>query len=162
MLADPPSCVYHHQSNIAWGWMPDGLTFGPDGDVDFFVLPGGTADEDPPLLVGLDLAIAFDDRPAVEALMAHLATPESTSIWAAAGGFTSPRRTGTDVELQPADQAAVDLLLDANSLNVDASDAMPPEVGTTLFWNQITRWVSGGITYGSMAVIMDDARPSDS
>jgi len=39
----------------------------------------------------------------------------------------------------------------------DASDWMPPDVGSDLLWDQITLWVSGAIDYATFAETIDEA-----
>lgn len=159
LFGPTPDCVLHRQASFAFGWMPAGTEFGPDGDVDFFVLPGTEPGVEPPLLIGSTLAVAFDDRPEVAAVMAHLASPESTSIWEAAGGFISPRSTSALVgERAPVDEAVLDLLLGAETVRADASDAMPPAIGSGLLWSEITDWVANVVTYEQFATTIDEAR----
>lgn len=159
LFEDPPGCVLFKQASFALGWMPPDLELGPDGQIDFFVLPGQQAGDTPPIVVGADLAVAFSNRPEVDAVMAHLATPEAGRPWAEGGSYVSPRSSVDPASYnQPADQATTSLLLGADTLVFDASDAMPPEIGTTLFWTQITSWVSGRITYDQLAQTLDDAR----
>lgn len=158
LFADPVECVLHRQASFAFGWMPSGLEFGPDGDIDFFILPDASADEAPPLLLGSDLAVAFDDSPDVDAVMAHLATPESTREWSAAGGYTSPRATAELSELPPVDRAVLEAILAADTIRVDASDTMPPAIGSDLLWREITDWVADRISYEEFADTLDRAR----
>lgn len=158
LFADPPGCALFKQASFAYGWMPPGLEPGPDGDIDFFLLPGSDAGP-APVVAGADLAVAFSDRPEVAAVLAHLATPAAGRAWAEDGSYVSPR---TDVDpssyYQPADQAVADVLVGADTLVFDGSDAMPPEIGTTLFWSQITAWISGEIDYEQLAQTLDAAR----
>jgi alpha-glucoside transport system substrate-binding protein len=159
LFADPPGCVLFKQASFAYGWMPPGLVLGPDGDVDFFLLPADEAGAPAPVVAGADLAVAFADRPEVGEVMARLATPEAGREWAAGGSYVSPR-IGIDPAsyFQPADLAIAEVLLGADPLVFDGSDAMPPDVGTTLFWMQITAWISGQITYDELAQTLDEAR----
>ncbi len=138
--------------------MPPGLEFGPDGDIDFFAFPGSSGDAPAPLLVGSVLAVAFADRPEVAEVMTHLATPASTRRWAEAGGHLRPHETVDIDRLPPVDRAATELLRDADIIRADASDAMPPGIGTTLLWELITSWVAEETTYDQLAQTIDAAR----
>ncbi len=159
LFTDPPGCVLFKQASFAYGWMPPGLELGADGDIDFFVLPGTDAAAPAPVVAGTDLAVAFSDRPEVAAVLARLATPEAGQAWAQGGSYVSPRN---DIDptsyYQPADQAVAEVLLGADTLVFDGSDAMPPEIGTALFWSQITAWISGQISYEELARTLDEAR----
>jgi len=156
LFGEPADCVLHRQASFAFTWFPQELQFGPDGDIDFFVLPG-IDETEAPLVVGSTVAVAFDDRPAVEQVMAYLATPESTRVWAEAGGHLTPHNTSAADDLPEADQRALDLLLEASVIQPDASDAMKPEIGSDLLWQEITRWVTGTTTYDQFAATLDEA-----
>ncbi|MGI9621970.1 MAG: ABC transporter substrate-binding protein, partial [Acidimicrobiales bacterium] len=78
LFGDSPECLMHRQGSFVINSMPPDLEFGPEGDIHFFEFPGMSADEAAPLLVGSVLAVAFDDRPEVAAVMTHLADPSST------------------------------------------------------------------------------------
>ena len=41
---------------------------------------------------GGDVAVMLDDKPAGEALMKFLATPEAAEVWAGLGGYISPNK----------------------------------------------------------------------
>lgn len=158
LFTDPPGCVLSHQASFALGWMPPGTSFGPSGDVDFFVLPGVT-DAPPPIVVGADLAVAFDHRPEVDEVMTELTRPEAVRTWVAAGGFLTPSTAvPASAYGSAADRELAARLLGSSSLVIDGSDAMPPIIGTDLFWSEITKWVTRSITYQELAATLDAAR----
>lgn len=158
LFGESPDCVLHRQASFVINSMPPELEYGPDGDIHFFVFPGASDDAQSPLLVGSVLAVSFDDRPEVAAVMSHLATPSSTERWAEAGGHLRPHETIDIDGLPPVDRAATELLRNADIIRADASDAMPPDIGTTLLWQRITSWVAEEITYDELASTIDDAR----
>lgn len=161
LFADPVGCVFFKQASFAYGWMPTGLELGPEGDIDFFVLPGSETDAAPPVVVGADLAVAFSDRPEVAAVLGRLAAPEAGQAWAEEGSYISPRSSvDPDSYYGPVDRAVVEVMLGAETLVFDGSDAMPANVGTDLFWEQITAWVAGQISYEQLAETLDEARQS--
>jgi alpha-glucoside transport system substrate-binding protein len=159
LFADPPGCALSKQADFAVGWMPDGTTIGPEGTVDFFPLPSVESDGGVPVLAGADHAVQFRSTPQIDSLMAYLATPEAAEIWIRHGGFLSPNETVPD-DVYPADylQALVSVLESASVLAYDASDQMPPSIGSDLLWDQITRWIAGVETYPVFAATIDDAR----
>ncbi len=159
LFSDPPGCVFYKQASFAYGWMPPGLELGPDGDIDFFVLPGTEAGTPAPVVAGADLAVSFSDKPEVAAVLEHLATPEAGRAWAQGGSYVSPRNDVNPASYySPVDQAFAEVLLETETLVFDGSDAMPPRIGTTLFWTQITAWISGQISYEQLAQTLDEAR----
>jgi hypothetical protein len=91
--------------------------------------------------------------------MTHLATPGSTRVWSEAGGFTTPRIASPLDGTPPAvDRAVRDALLDAAIVRADASDAMPPAIGSSLYWQEITSWLADRTSYDDMAATLDGAR----
>ncbi len=74
------------------------------------------------------------------------------------GGHLRLHETVDIDRLTPVDRAATELLRNADVIRADASDAMPPDIGTDLLWEQITSWVGEEITYDQLAVTIDDAR----
>lgn len=158
LLGELPECVLHRQQSFVINVLPPDLVFGPDGDIDFFVLPGVDDAEPAPLLVGSTVAVGFVDRPEVAAVMAHLATPSSTLRWAQQGGFVRPHRTVDLDELAAVDRAATEAILDAPLIRADASDAMAPDIGSDLLWQEIIRWVADDLGYDRFARTIDVAR----
>lgn len=157
LLGQEPGCAMAKQADFAVGWLPDGTTVGPDGDVDWFLLPARSADEAPPLVVGGDLAVQFRRDEQVDALLAFLAGDEAGDSWARSGGLISPR-SSFDPANYPDDtaRAFAELVVSADTLAFDASDQMPSDVGTTAFWSGITQWVAGQITFDQLAAALDD------
>ena len=156
LFADPPRCAMVKQADFAASWLPDDVTIGDD--VMTFVLPAVEPTDEPPLVVGVDVAVAFDDEPTTQALMTYLARPEVGSSWVAAGGFISPK-SSIEIDDYP-DEFERDLAARVSSTEVlalDASDAMPPSVGTTLFWNGIIAWMAGAVDYEQFATSLDEA-----
>ncbi len=161
LFDDPPGCALYKQADFATAWMPSGTTIGPDGDVDWFMLPGAT-DESPPALIGGDQIVQFNREPKVDALMAYLAGPTAGASWARQGGFLSPK-SSIPASSYPEDylRALVAALGRAPALAFDASDQMPPDIGSGLLWRRITQWVSGVLDYATFAALIDAARNAD-
>ena len=88
-----------------------------------------------------DVAIAFNDGEAAQALLKYLATPEAANTWIALGGFTSPNQN-SDLSLYPDDvsrQIAQDLV-NAETFRFDMSDLTPSAFGGTQgqgFWQEM-------------------------
>lgn len=116
-----------------------------DGDVFAFYLPAQNEDE---LLLtgGGDFAVAFAERPEVQALQAYLSSPEwaNAMAQAAPAGWASSH-SGLDTAnlASPVDQLAVELLADENAVfRFDGSDLMPAAVGTGTFWTEMVNWIA--------------------
>lgn len=98
-------------------------------------------DSAPAVVGGGDVAIAFTDDDATNALMSFLASPESASIWIPKGGLTSPNRS-VDAALYPDDvsRQIAEALTGAESFRFDMSDLAPSAFGGTQgqgFWQEM-------------------------
>ncbi len=155
-LFDDDGCVLYKQADFAVQWMPDGTEVGPDGDVNWFVLPPLTDTQEAPIVVGADQVVQFTSTPRIEGLMTYLAGPDAGRSWAEAGGFLSPKSTIDGEDYGDAMDQRLTALLDADPrLVFDASDQMPVEVGSDLLWSEITDWVSGATPYQTFAETID-------
>ncbi|RIK29601.1 MAG: hypothetical protein DCC56_12940 [Anaerolineae bacterium] len=89
-FADPAEAMMVKQSGFAGGEIakqfPD-LVYGTD--YDFFVVPGAKG-----LQGGVEPMMAFNDTPAVRALVAYLSSAEGGAAWAEAGFDLSPNKNG--------------------------------------------------------------------
>ncbi|MEM9517420.1 MAG: hypothetical protein AAGA42_21410, partial [Actinomycetota bacterium] len=158
LFDDENGCALYKQADFAVQWMPDGTTIGPDGDVDWFVMPPVVDGTVAPVVVGADQVVQFTSNDDIDGLMAYLAGPDAGASWAAAGGFISPKSTITADDYSDATDAELIVLIQQEPpLVFDASDQMPVDVGSDLLWAQITDWVADAITYEQFATTIDDA-----
>ncbi len=157
LLTDPPGCALYKQADFATSWMPDGIEIGPDGDVDFFLLPGVRAGDDA-LVVGGDYIVQFRSSEDIDEVMAYLAGPRSASIWAEQGGFIAAN-PDVDEDVYPHRyRASIDNAAEGAEVTmVDASDWMPPDVGSGLLWELISQWIAGTLDYPTFAEQLDEA-----
>jgi alpha-glucoside transport system substrate-binding protein len=127
-------CMMHRQGNFYSANFPDGTTFGPDGDIDAFYLPGS---EDNPhiTLSGGNYATALADRPEVMEVMKFMASDEYANARAPAPGFLSPNKN-VDTGNYPDEFTAKlgEILAAGDPVRFDASDLMPGAVGADSFW----------------------------
>jgi alpha-glucoside transport system substrate-binding protein len=150
-----PACWLYHQSDYVLGDVP-----GHAGEVDFFTLPPIDPSQPAPAIATATFATAVVDRPEVRAFMEFVASPEWGEIWATDpdSGFISPNRRFDasaygDASVDPAvalrnKMATVaEAALDSGLLRFDASDLMPPEIGSGTdteagaFWTGMLDWV---------------------
>ena len=103
-------------------------------------------------------------RPEVKAVAEFLATPEGTQRWIEAGSAISANQNTPADWYEGAYKLSVgaDIVANATSFGFDASDLMPPEVGSGAEWEQLTQWIDakGADTAGVLQRI-DDAWPTD-
>jgi alpha-glucoside transport system substrate-binding protein len=127
-------------------------------DVDFFVMPGPDLAEPSPMLIGADGLVKFSDDERVDEPMAYLVSPDGGREWARRGGYLSARTSvDLDTYYTDTDRQFAELLLDGRELRFDASDLMPPEIGSGLLWSEITAWVAGTSSLDSFVTTIDDA-----
>lgn len=139
------TCFLHRQASFYQANWPEDVTVAEDGDVFAFYLPGNDTTSQP-LLVGGEFAAAFDDREAVQAFLAYLASPEWSNEKAKVSG---PGWLSANNELDPEnlespiDQLSFELLTDESTVvRFDASDLMPGAVGAGSFWTGMTDWIA--------------------
>ena len=128
-------CQMYRMGNFYSANFPEGTTFGPDGDVDAFYLPG--SEENPNItLSGGNYAAMLADRPEVVEVMRFLASPEYASARAPAPGFLSPNKN-VDTSQYPDEltQNFGEILAAGDPVRFDASDLMPGAVGAGTFWS---------------------------
>jgi alpha-glucoside transport system substrate-binding protein len=151
-----PECWMYHQADFVLRDLP-----GYGAEVGFFALPPIDADQQVPAIGTATYATAVVDRPEVRAFMEYLAGPEWGEIWAGDpySDFISPNRrfdhtaygeaSDPAVALRLAMVTTVEQALDSGLFRFDASDRMPPEIGSGTgdeagaFWTGMLDWVDG-------------------
>jgi len=143
MFDDPPGCLLTRQASVQVAELPTGVTLGPEGDVDVFLLPP-IHDQEAPLLAAGEIAAAFSTSDDALALISYLADARSGEPWARLGGYNSPHRDfdvtthGNEFEAKLAE-----LVEQADVVHFDGSDLMAVAVGTGTFWQGMIDYVAG-------------------
>lgn len=153
LFADPPGCAMFKQASFATSWFPTSI----GDDLDFFVLPGATADEPPPLLTGGTGAVQFDDRPDVERFLQFLASPAGGEAWAERGGYLSTRDSVDESYYHAGDRAFAALVLDGAVQRFDASDLLTPAVRDVVL-AETAAFVAGSRSLDEMLGTIESAR----
>jgi alpha-glucoside transport system substrate-binding protein len=143
LLADPPRCLMAYQADFLRRHLPSDTDVGPDGDLDFFVLPS-TDERPPPLLIGGTLAAPLRDSETVDEAMSILASTELAELLDGTDDFLSPH-LGVPRSSVSDDTSGrlLELLAEAPDVRFDGSDLMPAEVGTGTFWSGMNSFFSG-------------------
>jgi alpha-glucoside transport system substrate-binding protein len=141
MFDRSPRCLMHRQAEWIRTQFPSDTTYGKNGKIDVFRLPAMRSIDPKPSLVGGDAIAMFDDRPEVLALVQYLTTNTYGEIRASTGGYLSPHKT-IDPNKYPSTigRTIAQLWQESTTIRIDASDLMPPNVGTGSFW-------TGGIDF---------------
>jgi alpha-glucoside transport system substrate-binding protein len=155
MFQDPPGCWLHRQASFINASFPTDAEAGVD--YDWFPLP--PIDNEGTLFAG-ELAVVFSNRPEVVDFVDRFMRQE---VQCALGGVPASSRISPNVEVGP-DCYANDILADASVVltdaleggtgGFDASDLMPPEVGSGAFWTGMVEYMQGGPD--SLQGILDD------
>jgi alpha-glucoside transport system substrate-binding protein len=155
MFEDPPGCWLHRQASFI------NASFPPDSeagvDYDWFPLP--PIDQEGTLFAG-ELAVVFSNRPEIVDFVTKFMGEE---VQCALGGVPASSRISPNVNVGP-DCYANDILADASVIltdalangtgGFDASDLMPPAVGSGAFWTGMVEYMQGGPE--SLQGILDD------
>jgi alpha-glucoside transport system substrate-binding protein len=87
----------------------------------------------PSVVGGGDTVVMFKDTPAARALISYLATPAAATIWAKAGGFSSPNKgVPGSAYTDPLNRATALALAQAKIFRFDMSDLQPAAFGGTV------------------------------
>ncbi|MFC3996344.1 ABC transporter substrate-binding protein [Nocardiopsis sediminis] len=137
---DFPTCVtdVYGQQNAAMVFEGDfaaasaeeaGATVGDDA----VAFPFPAVGDEPPLVVGGDIAVGMSEGEGVQELLAYLASSEAQTTWAGLGGYLSANSAvTTDAYEDEFTQQLAQTVLDAgDSVRYDLSDQVPSGFGAT-------------------------------
>jgi alpha-glucoside transport system substrate-binding protein len=144
MFARSPRCLMHRQAEWIRFQFPANTTYGKEGKIDVFPLPPmGNKNQKPVLAAGDAIAI-FNDRPEVLALAKYLTTNTYGEARITTGGYLSPNKTiALDKYPNAIGRTIAQFWQNATAIKIDASDLMPPEVGTGSFWTGAIDFIEG-------------------
>ena len=128
--ADPQAATVYEGDFVAGNIADDGSSTVGENAL-FYDFPAINGSE-PAVVGGGDVAVAFNDDAATDALMNYLASPESAEIWVPNGGLTSPNKN-VDTGLYPDDTSRqiAEALTGAETFRFDMSDLTPSAFGGT-------------------------------
>jgi alpha-glucoside transport system substrate-binding protein len=135
LTGDAATCVMTHQGDFLRREFPSTTTIGPQGDVDFFVLPGADSSR-PPLLVGGMLATPLGDAPEVGTAINILSGADVAERLNRTTEFLSPHLGvgPDDFDDDATSTRLLELVASSSDIQFDGSDLMPAAVGTGTFW----------------------------
>jgi alpha-glucoside transport system substrate-binding protein len=145
MFQDPPGCWLHRQATFINAFFPDDAEAGVD--YDWFPFP--PIDQEGTLFAG-EFAVAFRDAPEVVDFLERFTDQE---VQCAQGGEVASSRVSPRTDVEP-DCYANAILADASAVltealandtgRFDASDQMPPAVGSGSFWSEMMTYMQDG------------------
>jgi alpha-glucoside transport system substrate-binding protein len=150
VFSDPPEAMMVKQSGFAGGEVvaqyPD-LEYGVD--FDFFGLPGAQG-----LQGGADFMMAFNDTPAVQALVNFLTSEAGAIAWAEAGFDVSPNSLALGSYPDAQLEKKAEILGSASGFTPDLGDTIPAPFGDAE-WQAIIEAVQGGDIQEALDAVAD-------
>jgi alpha-glucoside transport system substrate-binding protein len=144
---EEPACLLHRQASFITAFFPEGTEIGTD--VGVFTFPTIEPDLPEAALIAGDYLAVYTDSPEVRAF---IETFTSVGFQCATGGIEGVSRISPHAETD-ADCYVDDILGTAAETIVtavreggarfDASDLMPPQVGSGSFWTGMNEWMTG-------------------
>jgi alpha-glucoside transport system substrate-binding protein len=163
MFQDDPPCYMHRQATFIVAFFPEGLT--PEEDYNFFPFPSIEGQEG--VLMAGGLAAVFQNRPEIKEFLELYSEDETQCLYGSVGATTTisaNKNVGPDCYDDPLISQAVAPLVEALDQEVarfDASDLMPPAVGSGEFWNGMNAYTNTGPdNLGSVLESIDAAWPA--
>jgi alpha-glucoside transport system substrate-binding protein len=145
MFDDPPKCWLHRQASFINAFFPEGVEAGVD--YDWFPFP--PIDQEGTLFAG-ELSVVFRNAPEVREFLEAFGGEE---VQCAQGGIQATSRISPNINVGP-DCYANDLLAGASEVltealaagtgRFDASDLMPPAVGSGSEWTGMVQYMKEG------------------
>ena len=138
-FADPPEAMMVKQSGFAGAEIAKQFPDLQQGtDYDFFVVPGIQG-----LQGSIEPMMAFNDTPAVRALVMYLSSTQGGANWAGATFGLSPNAGATGNYSDPALQKLGDAIAETQGFTPDIGDTIPAGFGSAEFAG-ISEYVNGG------------------
>jgi alpha-glucoside transport system substrate-binding protein len=145
IIGDEPAALMHRQASFIVNFFPDGAEFG----VDYGVFPFPSIDGNDGALIAGELATVFNDRPEVREFIEVFT---GTDAQCAQGSFEGVARISPNVntsadcyddEVVATSAETILSALREGTARFDASDLMPPQVGSGSFWTGMNEWMRG-------------------
>ena len=162
LFKSPPGCYLFKQATFiaGKGGFPDEILAKLDTTVGVAAFPAKEAGNNP-VLVGGDLAAAFNNDKNTLALRNFIASKDN-GIETGKAGYFSPHKT-FDVSLYPSktlQTIAKDVLYASSAARFDGSDLMPAKVGAGTFWTEPIKWINGQMDEDQMLASIDKSWPA--
>jgi len=159
-------CAMVRQASFFAGFLPDGAA----PEVDVFYFP--SIDENRPVLGGGTLAGAFQDRPAVWAVMEYFGSAEyannrqiaTLELLGGEGQLSGFNTANLNIDRSlwaPLEASFIDIMQNAAVFRFDGSDLMPADVGAGSFWTEATALVNGEKSSAAAAAAIDASWPTE-
>ncbi len=145
LFTSPAACMMHRQASFIPAFFPDKGEELISGEADFFYLPPfASEDLGKPVLGAGTLWTMTKESPATRALFQYLKEPSAHEVWMAKAGFLTPHKH-VNPRAYSSDtlRKQGEILTNATTFRFDASDLMPGQIGTDVFWKEMTAFANG-------------------
>ncbi len=145
IIGEEPDGLMMRQASFIVNFFPDGAEFGTD----YGVFPFPSIDGQDGALIAGELAVVFNDTPAVREFIEVFTGQEAQCAQGSIEGVSriSPNvNVGPDCyddEIVATSAENIVNALKEESARFDASDLMPSEVGSGTFWTAMNEWMRG-------------------
>jgi alpha-glucoside transport system substrate-binding protein len=146
ILGEEPAALMHRQASFIVNFFTEGAEFGTD----YGVFPFPSIDGNEGALIAGELATVFEDRPEVREFIDVFT---DTDAQCAQGSYEGVARISPNVNtssdcyddevVATAAETTLNALVEGTA-RFDASDLMPPQVGSGSFWTAMNEWMRGG------------------
>jgi alpha-glucoside transport system substrate-binding protein len=144
MVTDPKAQFFQEATFVGAGLRTDLPKAKPGKAYNAFAFPMIKHSAVPPVEVGPNGIIAFNNNPGTQAVIKCLADPKALAQWARLGGFISPNNaTPISSYPDPIAKMAARMLNAAGKHNLvvgDASDLMPAALGSDYEFTELQKW----------------------
>lgn len=90
-------------------------------------------------------------------VMEFLSSDQFGAEWAAAGGWLSPHATFDESNYSDETTREIaKIAAESDVFRFDASDLMPPVIGSDVFWVEMVEWIDGKSTEETLAAIEEE------
>lgn len=165
MFNDPPNCYMHRQATFIPAFFPEDMELEANVDYGFFPFPD--IDGNSGALIAGGLGAIFNNRPEIKDFLDNYISPEVQCLIGSGDATQISGNVNVDVEAcysnEIIQQAAgvIQEALNDGVARFDASDLMPPAVGSGEFWNGMNNYTDNGPdNLGEVLPAIDAAWPT--
>lgn len=160
MFTSTPGCYMGKMGNFITSFFPDNVQQNLDSTVGVFETPSVSGQH--PVEGGGDLVAALTKNDSNVKKVVNELTNDPTFGTASAktGAFLSPHKSFSMSNYPNQLLAEISkIAFDATSFSFDASDAMPPAVGSGSFWTQMVNYTDGSSNEDTVLTAIDESWP---
>lgn len=161
MFESPPKALMHRQGNFITLFLPEKIQENSDEEVGVFVFPPINPQQGVPLVGYASVWTGLNQKPEVFTFLHYFSSGKAVSYWDTTNQYFAHKDQDMGRYKTGHDRYVVKLLMETEYFLGDASDQMPRSIGYGLFWEEMTRYTTGEISYKELAQNIDSQWPAD-